>query len=128
MAIHFKIIARKNPQDPAAPPKYYAQAVANGKRDLEGLAERISRTTTMGVGDIYGVLKTLEEEIIYALKDGVSVELGSICDIYATVSGSGAETEADFSAASHIDKKSIRITAKAKLKKQMADVPVVRQG
>ena len=42
MAIHFKIIARKNPQDPAAAPKYYAQAVANGKRDLEGLAERIS--------------------------------------------------------------------------------------
>jgi predicted histone-like DNA-binding protein len=127
MSIHYKVIPRKNPQNPSAPPKYYAQTITNGKMDLEALAQRIAQNTTMGVGDIFGVLKTLEEAIINALGDGMSVELGGICDIYPQVSGPGAETAEAFSAATNITRKKIRIRPKARLNRNMETIAVVRR-
>ena len=52
MALKIKTVARKNPQDPEAPQKYYAQAISSGKVDLEGLCERISQNSTLSEGEI----------------------------------------------------------------------------
>lgn len=64
MSIHFKVVPRKNPQDPAAAPKFYAQVVPTGKRTLEQLSERVASHTTMSAPDIYGVLMGLQDEIL----------------------------------------------------------------
>ncbi len=127
MAIHFRLIQHRNLQDPTAPPKYYPRAIANEQKDLMALAQTIARNTTMGVADIHGVLLALEEEIMDALKEGSSVELGRICDFYPSLTGEGVENIEDFNAASHIKKKSIRIRAKRNLVKQMDLVPVKRE-
>ena len=126
MAIKFKLVERKNPQDLAAPPKYYAQAIATGKRDLKTLAERIAANTTMGVGDIYGVLLSLEQEIGYALQDGARVELGDFCFFAPSVQSEGVANISDFNSAAHIKKKGINIRAKRSFAKKMSDVPVER--
>jgi len=127
MSIHYKVLARKNPQDPNAPEKYYGQAVITSKMDLDALAQRIAQNTTLGVGDIFGVLKSLEEAIINALTDGMAVELGGICDIYPQVSGPGADTLEDFSAAVNVTRKRVRIRSKAKLNRSMETVALIRR-
>jgi len=127
MAIHYKVLPRKNPQDPAAPEKYYGQAVITGKMDLDALAQRVAQNTTLGVGDVFGVLKSLEEAIINALTDGMAVELGGICDIYPQVSGPGADSADTFSAATNITKKRVRIRSKAKLNRSMETVTLIRR-
>jgi predicted histone-like DNA-binding protein len=124
MAIHFKLTARRNPSDQTAPQKYYAQAVTTGKRNLKLLAQRIADNTTMGIGDIHGVLLSLEQEIVYAMEDGASVELGDICFFYPTVQSEGVENASDFNATAHIKKKSIRIKVKQSLGRKIAEVPV----
>lgn len=126
MAVKFKLIPRKNPQDLAAAPKHYPQAVANGRKDLKALAERISRNTTMGVGDIHGVLLSLEEEIVYALRDGSAVELGNICWLYPAVTGEGVDNPEDFNVISHLKRRRVRVSAKRSLVRQMVDVSVER--
>ena len=42
MAIKFKVLPKKNPQDITAPEKFYATSIANGETSLESLAEIIS--------------------------------------------------------------------------------------
>lgn len=126
MAINFKLSPRNNPQDLTAPPKYYAKAVVTGKRDLKTLSKRIAANSTMGIGDIYGVLLTLEQEIGYALTDGLKVELGDLCFFTPLVKSDGVENEGDFNAAAHIKKKGINIAPKRAFAKIMSDVPVER--
>ncbi len=124
MSFHFKLIPRKNPQDAAAAPKHYPHIVTQDKKDLMALAKRISRSTTMGVGDVHGVLLSLEEEIIDVLRDGDSVELGDICMIYPAVNGTGVDNPADFNAAAHITKRGIRIRPRKSLVHKVSDVQV----
>jgi len=128
MAIHFKLMPRRNPQDAAAAPRYYAKAVPNGKRNLRALSKRVASHTTMSAPDVYGVLMALEEEIIVALQEGANVELGELCIFYPAVQSEGVDNEADFNAAAHITRKTIKIRPKQKLSRQMAEVPVERES
>ncbi len=126
MAISFKLVARKNPQNPAAAPLYYAQATSNGKRDLKSLAVDVARHTTMSVADVHGVLLALQEEIIVALKEGSIVELGDLCSFYPTVYSEGVANPDEFKANVHIRQKGINVRPRQVLSKQMHDITVHR--
>jgi len=124
MSIHFKLMPRRNPQDTAAAPRYYAQVVPNGKRNLRELSKRVASYTTMSAPDVYGVLMALEEEILVSLQDGAAVELGDLCIFYPAVQSEGVDNAADFNAAAHITRKTIKIGPKQKLSRQMSEVSV----
>jgi len=94
MAIKFKILARKNPQDMAAPDKYYAAAVGNGETNMEALAEMIAYQSTLTDTDCYAVLRSLEHNIINELKQGRIVKLGSLGNFQISISATGQENEA----------------------------------
>ena len=126
MAIRFTLVPRNNPQDTAAPQRYYAKVEPNGKRTLKNLSERVASHTTMSAPDVYGVLMSLEEEIVAALKDGAQVELGDLCIFYPLLQSDGVDTPEDFNTTSHIKRKSIRIRPKQSLANKMADVPLER--
>ncbi len=124
MAFRFKLIPRKNPRDAAAAAKHYPQSITQDKKNLMALAQRVSRSTTMGVGDVHGVLLSLEEEIVDVLRDGNAVELGDICMFYPAIQGTGVDNPEDFNVAAHIKKRRIRIRPKQSLVHKVADVPV----
>ena len=124
MALRFKLVQRRNPQEPSAPQKYYATVVPNGKRTLKNLSERVASHTTMSAPDVYGVLMALEEEIIAALKDGAKVELGDLCSFYPVVQSDGVESPDDFNGAKHIKRKSVRVAARQSLVRNMENVSV----
>ena len=126
MAIKFKLVERKNPQDLTAPPKYYAKAVVKGKRTLRTLAERIAANSTMGIGDIYGVLLNLEQEIDYGLEDGDAVELGRICIFSPVVQSEGVTDSSEFNTGTHVKRKSVNIRARRNFAQKINNVPLER--
>jgi len=98
MAIKFKVLPRKNPQDVLAPEKFYAAAVADGDVDLDRLAELISYQCTVTETDCYAVLMALEHNIIGELKQGRIVKLGRLGNFQVGISSTGSDTAAEVSA------------------------------
>ncbi len=115
MAIKYKIIPRKNPQDLTAAPKYYAKAVVTGKDSTNSLAREVAMNTTMGRADILGVLTAMGEIIEKRLAMGRSVDLLDLCILSPAISSSGVDNEADFNATSHVKKVRINIRPKKNL-------------
>lgn len=93
MAIKYKVIAKKNPQDRTLPPKYYAHAVADGEIDLDGLAVQIEKQSTVSEADIYAVLRAAVPVIIENLANGKIVRLGTLGDFQVGISSEGKDTE-----------------------------------
>ena len=91
MAIKFKVLPRKNPQDLLAPEKFYAAAIADGDVDLDKLAELISYQCTVTASDCYAVLLSLEHNIISELKEGRIVKLGRLGNFQVGLSSEGKE-------------------------------------
>jgi len=99
MAIKFKVLPRKNPQDILAPEKYYAAAIGDGETDLESLAEMISYQCTVTESDCYAVLLSLEHNIVKELGQGRIVKLGRLGNFQVGISSEGMVTADEVSAA-----------------------------
>ncbi|WP_397446978.1 HU family DNA-binding protein [Polaribacter sp. R77954] len=98
MSIIYKTLPRKNPQDMAAPEKFYAAVVANGSVDFETLAEQISNQCTVTETDCLAVLNALEQNIVYELKQGRIVRLGKLGNFQVSLSSTGLSTADEVSA------------------------------
>jgi len=98
MAIKFKTLARKNPQNMEAPDKYYAASIGNGETDMEALAEMIAYQSTLTDTDCYAVLRSLEHNIINELRQGRIVKLGSLGNFQISISAKGQDNEEDVTA------------------------------
>jgi predicted histone-like DNA-binding protein len=62
MAIQYKVISKRNPQNPDAEPKYYAIVVQGKTYDLRKLAKELAaRSTTASEGDVFSVLIGLRD-------------------------------------------------------------------
>ncbi|HET8839015.1 MAG TPA: HU family DNA-binding protein [Flavobacteriaceae bacterium] len=89
--VSIKSIGRKNPQDVNLPEKFYAQAIANGRVDLERLAYLASNQSTVRESDCYAVLLALEHNIMDELRSGRIVELGKVGRFQVGVRSHGNE-------------------------------------
>ena len=98
MAVKYKVLPRKNPQDAMAPEKFYAAAIADGDVDLDRLAELISYQCTVTASDCYAVLLSLEHNIIGELGQGRIVKLGRLGNFQVGISSVGKDTESEVSA------------------------------
>lgn len=93
MPILWKAIQRRNPRDPSAAPKYYAQDVTRSFVDTEVLAHQIAVRSGMSEGDMLNVLRTLADVICEELADGNAVGLDRIGVLSTSLtSESGAAT------------------------------------
>jgi len=100
MAIKYRVLPRKNPQDISAPEKFYAAAIADGDVDLDRLAELISYQCTVTETDCYAVLMALEHNIIGELGQGRIVKLGRLGNFQVGLSSTGSDTAGDVSTTS----------------------------
>lgn len=98
--INFKVIGRKNPQNVAAPEKFYAHAIANGQVDLERLAFLASNQSTVRESDCYAVLLALEHNILDELRSGKIVELGKVGRFQVGIRSTGEAVPEEVNAAS----------------------------
>ena len=127
MAIKYKVLPRKNPQDILAPEKFYAAAIADGDVDLDRLAELISYQCTVTETDCYAVLLSLEHNIIGELKQGRIVKLGRLGNFQVGLSSTGSDTAAEVSAAA-ITKSRILFRPGKKLRGMLNDVSFKKAG
>jgi predicted histone-like DNA-binding protein len=127
MAIKFKVLPRKNPQDATAPEKFYAAAVADGNVDLDRLAELISYQCTVTETDCYAVLLALEHNIIGELGQGRIVKLGRLGNFQVGLSSTGSDTAAEVSATA-ITKSRILFRPGKKLRSMLNDVAFKKAG
>lgn len=96
--IKFKILPKKNPQDLAAPEKFYATAISDGEVDFDFLAEQIAYETTLTESDCIAVLFSLERNILRQLEQGKIVRVGRLGSFNVTLKSAGKDTLEDVTA------------------------------
>ena len=86
--INYKAIKRQNPQNKGEY-KWYPSIVLTNPMLLDELAEAIALNCTVTAHDIKAVLSAMQEQIIFALRQGRSVRLGDLGSFRLTISGKG---------------------------------------
>ena len=81
----------KSPKDGSK--SYYVQSAKRQTVDLNTLADRIEKRSTVSKADVKAVLSALEYEILQALREGQTVRLGDIGTFYTSIKSQPAETQ-----------------------------------
>ena len=121
MSVKFKVVSRRNPQDIAAPEKFYANAIGDGETDLDVLARAISIQCTVTEADCYAVLVSLESNIINELEQGRIVKLGRVGSFQVGISSEGKVTAEEVNS-NAIIKNRIRFRPGKRLRSFLKDV------
>ena len=120
MAIKYNIIERKNILKPSEPAKFYASAKADGEISFKAVAKEIAAAgSTVSDSDMLAVLNDLNKLLIKHLSEGKIVRFGDFGSFQVSVSSTGAETEAKFTA-SNITGNKIQFRPGAELKAMLA--------
>lgn len=127
MSVKFKVVSRRNPQDIAAPEKFYATAIADGEIDLERLAELIAYQCTVTEADCYAVLLSLEHNTIEELNQGRIVRLGRLGSFQIGINSEGEDTSEAVTAASII-KNRILFRPGKKLRNMLSTLAYRKEG
>lgn len=98
MSVNIKAIVRKNPQDLALAPLFYAIVENKDKTDMKRLTELVSDGSTVRENDIHAVLIGLVNVIIDELSQGRSVQLGTLGTFRLSVNSAGSVTAEEVSA------------------------------
>lgn len=94
--MHYHLIERNNPANPAAKKKWYAQGVKSGTTDIKELAKEIAGRSSLSRGDVESVLVNFLEVLPSLLKKGETVQLGEFASVRLSVSSEGVDDPADF--------------------------------
>jgi predicted histone-like DNA-binding protein len=98
MAVKYNIVARKNPRDPEAPPKYYPVLNSTGRTNQRGLAIKGSQMSTLNSADLAASMEVLLTQIPAELAAGNIVDLGDFGTFRLTIKAKGAEKAEEVSA------------------------------
>lgn len=96
MAINYRIRQRKDPRNPEAAGKFYAEAITISTVREKQIAEEISKSCTVKYADIVAVLYGIQYEIIRQLKMGNTVQFGDIGSFGGVLHGLGSEYPEDY--------------------------------
>jgi predicted histone-like DNA-binding protein len=94
--IKFNLIARRNPQQPDDPPKYYASNITQGVVDVRALADQIAERSTVTSIDTLAVLEALLKVIPRELSNGKIVRLGDLGSFRLTIKSEGSDQPEQF--------------------------------
>ena len=92
----YKLVARKNPQNPQAAPKCYASPVNDGKVSQKNIAADIVGLSSLSRGDVSNVIDSLLDTVPKYLQMGKSVSLGDLGTLRISFSSEGVASETEF--------------------------------
>jgi len=98
MSVKYNVVARKNPRDPDAPPKYYPSIVSSGREGMREIAKQIAEISTVSSVDTMASLESLLTILPRILANGNIVNLGDFGSFWLRVKTEGAENESDVTA------------------------------
>jgi predicted histone-like DNA-binding protein len=117
----YKLLQRKNPQQPQEPGKYYAMPVNDGRVSQKAIATEIAGLSSLARGDVSNVIDSLIDTIPKYLLMGKSVNLGDLGTLRLSFSSAGAATPEDFRAGM-ISGVRVIFTPSTSLKKALEEV------
>lgn len=100
MPVKFKAVAKRNPSDVSAAPKYYASAVATGQAQLKALSKKVAQESTVSEADAFAVIKALVSVMKNELSDGRIVRLDDLGSFQISVSSEGKDEASQVTATS----------------------------
>ena len=118
-----KKIAKKNPTEPQAAPRFYASVVRGAKVDLDGLATTVANRCSLRRADVHGVLIALMDIIPDELAEGKLISLGKIGSLFVNVKSDGADTAEAFTPGL-VKKMYVRYRPTKELKKKLGVLDV----
>ena len=118
MSVLFKAVPKRNPQNQADPPRYYATVQSSGEVDFRTLAKEIAEITTVSLPDAVAALESLVMIIPRHIERGEIVRLSELGSLWLTIKSEGSDTEAEVSA-SNIKQAKYRFTPGAELQKTL---------
>lgn len=118
MAILLKTVARKNPLDKDAAPKYYPVQSTIKQVDETTVAELIADETTLNPAEALMAIRQLRKIVVRQLLDSKSVKLGNWGSFSVTLKTEGSDTAANVKA-TNVKQVSIRFTAGEELKESL---------
>ena len=92
----YKLVERKNPQNPQAAGKLYASPVNDGKVSQKEIAAEIVGMSSLARGDVANVIESLLDTVPKYLLMGKSVSLGELGTLRISFSSEGVATEGEF--------------------------------
>jgi len=98
MPIKYSVVTKKNPQNLAAPPRYYPVVKSSGRSSLRVIAQKSAQMSTLTAADLAAVVEVFLAVIPQELLDGRIVELGPLGSLHVTITASGADNPEDVSA------------------------------
>ena len=99
MPLKYKLVQKRNPQDPSAPKKIYASAVRNNTFTLKSIAREVAgRSTTASAGDVFAVIIELIAVMKEHLERSDRVVIDGIGSFELSLKSDGAESEEKFHA------------------------------
>jgi predicted histone-like DNA-binding protein len=98
MTVKYSIVERGNPQDQAAPKKFYPSLQSSGRKTLRELSKRITQMCTVSSPDTLAVIESMLVVIPEELAAGNIVELGDFGSFWLRSSSEGADEEDKVSA------------------------------
>ena len=93
----YKLVQKGKPGDPSAPKKWYANPVNAGTISAHRMGNEIAGRSSLTRGDVQNVIENLLDELPKYLMAGYSVSLGNFGTLRLSLSGEGADTEAEYS-------------------------------
>lgn len=120
----YKLVQRKNPQEPQAAKKWYAIPVNAGTLSLKELSAEISGRSSLTQGDVENVLRNLVEQLPVFLRIGMSVQLGAFGTFRLNLSSKGAAEPKLFDSNVNIRRTRLIFTPSKELKAALAATPL----
>lgn len=97
MSQSYIIVGRKNPQNPEAPKKFYAQSRSMKKVTVKEICKRISERSSYSRGELEGAIGEFLIEIQNVLEEGNIAQMGDLGNFRLVISKSyPAVNAADF--------------------------------
>lgn len=95
MSIKYNVVARRNPRDQEAPPKYYPSIQSTGRTSVRQLAERMAAISTLSTVDTMAALEAFLQIVPQELNKGNIVDLGDFGSFWLRIKSEGSNTEAE---------------------------------
>jgi predicted histone-like DNA-binding protein len=94
----YKLVKRKNPQEPEDPGKLYAMPIYDGKVTQREVSADIVNLSSLARGDVGNVINCLIDTVPKYLVMGKSVNLGELGTFRVSFTSKGVEDAKDFTA------------------------------
>jgi len=92
----YKLVERRNPQNPQAPGKLYASPVNDGKVSQKDIAADIVLLSSLARGDVGNVIDSMLDTVPKYLLMGKSVSLGDLGTLRISFSSEGVNAAEEF--------------------------------